>query len=108
MNFKMYLKHSMSCLKDLGMEVLVDQERRQVMLTMRSFDSSLVAEAVIGILPERHGIVAFRDDGAKSESWLTPIAPFDLVIQLAGVSYSGQVVRLIDGRIAVTLSLSPP
>lgn len=102
-----YLKHSMSCLKDQGMGVFVDPERREVLLSMSSFDSALVAEAVIRILPEQYGIEAFRDDSTKNDAWLTPSAPFGLVIQLSGVIYQVQVVKLIDGRVAVTLGPTP-
>lgn len=105
MKTKLYLKHSMSCLGDLGMEVDVDDARREVSLTMLSFDSNLVATAVTRILPEEHGVVAFRDDADKDDAWLTRPAPYGLLILVAGTAYRAQVVKLLDRRdVAVTLT----
>ncbi|MBI5270761.1 MAG: hypothetical protein HY856_13905 [Burkholderiales bacterium] len=42
----LYLKHSMSCLCDLLLEVGIDNDRREVVLAMAFFHSSLVADAV--------------------------------------------------------------
>jgi hypothetical protein len=103
MKDRLYIKHSMSCLRDLGMEVDIDQDLREVRLTMPTFDSALVSTAVTSILPEKHGVVAFRDDGAKDEAWLTRPAPYSLYVRLADVTYRSQVVKLFDSRIAITL-----
>jgi hypothetical protein len=78
---KAYLKHQMSCLRDLLVEVVVDHEKRVATLRANHFDSGLVAWHVRDLLPEEHGVVAWRDDQVKTgtELWLTPQAPYDQV-----------------------------
>lgn len=104
MKTKLYLKHSMSCLAGLGMEVDIDSDRREVSLLMSTFDSALVATAVTRILPDEHGVVAYIDDPQRDEAWRTMPAPYELSIHLAGAAYRAQVVKLFDGtESAVTL-----
>lgn len=105
MKTNLYLKHSMSCLADLGMEVDVDNARREVSLSMSRFDSALIATAVTRILADEHGVVAYRDDADKDDAWLTRPAPYGLLIHIAGTAYRAQVVKLLDRRdVAVTLA----
>ena len=101
-----YLKHQMSCLKDQAIEVDIDHERREVRLGMRVLDSSLVARLVRDILPEQHGVEAFRDDNQVlgEHVWITKPSAYKLLVDLSGVMYKAQVVRLFNSQeVAVTL-----
>ena len=101
-----YLKHMGSCLPDCLFRVTVDRERFLVTIASDAFDSSLVGWLVTQILPDQHGIVAYRDD----KDWVPPPAPYDLRIRIggqAGVEFSAQVVRLsgaVGGGVAMRLS----
>jgi HAD domain in Swiss Army Knife RNA repair proteins len=66
-----YLKHTGSCLPDGLFRVTVDRDRLQVTITSDAFDSHLVGWLVTDILPDQHGIVAYRDD----KDWVPPPAP---------------------------------
>ena len=105
--FKKYLKHTGSCLPDGLFRVEVDRDRLLVTITSDAFDSSLVGWLVTGILPDEHGIVAYREDDA---GWVPAAAPYDLQIRFggqAGVEFRAQVVRLssaVGGGVAVRLS----
>jgi hypothetical protein len=65
---------------------------------------------VTDILPDQHGIVAYRDD----KDWVPPPAPYDLRIRIgsqAGIEFGAQVVRLssaVGGGVAVRLSEPKP
>ncbi|MFG6488240.1 hypothetical protein ACG04R_16255 [Roseateles sp. BYS78W] len=113
MKAKLFLKHTMSCLHDQAIEVDIDETRREVRLAMAAFDSSLVARLVTDILPTDHGLVAYRDDNEKhgTEVWLTKPATYALSIDLAGLVYRADVVKLFrqagaGGMVAVTLTPS--
>lgn len=101
-----YLKHTGSCLPDGLFRVTVDRDRLRVTITSDAFDSSLVGCLVTDILPDQHGIVAYRDD----KDWVPPPAPYDLRIRIGsqtGIEFGAQVVRLsgaVGGRVAVRLS----
>lgn len=108
---KVYIKHQMSCLPDQLIEIDVDHERRLVHLTMTVFDSALVAEVAKTVLPlpENGAAIVWRDDTQKwTDAWLTKPADYDLRINLAGVLYASEVVKLFDGGIAVTLEPLKP
>ena len=104
--FEKYLKHTGSCLSDGLFRITVDRDRFLVTITSDAFDSSLVGWLVTAILPDQHGIVAYRDD----KDWVPPPAPFELRILIggqAGVEFIAQVVRLsgaVGGGVAVRLS----
>jgi len=95
----------MSCLEDQSMTLVVDRERREVVLSMDVFDSKLVSSAVLSELP-LVGVVAYRNDSNKvTEAWLTPAATYRLLIVIAGVRYRAQVVRLFNNTdVSVTLT----
>ena len=105
-----YLKHTGSCLPDGLFRVTVDRDRLRVTITSDAFDSHLVGWLVTDILPDQHGIVAYRDD----KDWVPPPAPYDLRIRIggqAGIELGAQVVRLSDavgGGVAVRLGEPKP
>ncbi len=101
-----YLKHTGSCLPDGLFRITVDRDRFLVTITSDAFDSHLFGWLVTDILPNQHGIVAYRDD----KDWVPPPAPYDIRVRIGGrtgVEFSAQVVRLssaVGGRVAVRLS----
>ena len=101
-----YLKHTGSCLPDGLFRVTVDRDRLRVTITSDAFDSHLVGWLVTDILPDQHGIVAYRDD----KDWVPPPAPYELRIGIggqAGVEFVAEVVRLssaVGGGVTVRLS----
>ena len=105
-----YLKHTGSCLPDALFRVAVDRDRLLVTITSDAFDSHLIGWLVTDILPDQHGIVAYRDD----KDWVPPPAPYDLLIRIggqAGIELGAQVVRLSDavgGGVAVRLGEPKP
>jgi len=105
-----YLKHTGSCLPDGLFRVTVGRDRFLVTITSDAFDSHLVGWLVTDILPDQHGIVAYRDD----KDWVPPPAPYDLRIRIggqAGVEFAAEVVRLssaVGGGVAVRLSEPQP
>jgi hypothetical protein len=104
MQKRVYLKHMLSCLADQAMTIEVDDERERVVVRCAAFDAHLIARLVMRVLPEQHGVIAYRDDANPTPTWTTPAAPCGLVIEFAGVEYRAQVVRLFDGEsVAVTL-----
>jgi hypothetical protein len=103
----LYLKHSLSCLSDQRIQVDVDRDRREVRLTMDTFDSALVADVVTRILPAEHQVEAYRDDAQKNDAtWLTRCADFALRIDIGGIPCRAQVVKLM-GRSDVAVTLEP-
>ena len=104
--FEKYLKHTGSCLPDGLFRVTVDRDRFLVTIVSDAFDSHLVGWLVTDILPDQHGVVAYRDD----KDWVPPPAPYDLRVRIcgpAGVEFGAQVVRLsgaVGGGVAVRLS----
>ena len=105
-----YLKHTGSCLPDGLFRVTLDRDRLLVTITSDAFDSHLVGWLVTDILPDQHGIVAYRDD----KDWVPPPAPYELRIRIggqAGIEFGAQVVRLsgaVGGGVAVLLSEPKP
>lgn len=101
-----YLKHTGSCLPDGLFRVTVDRDRFLVTITADAFDSHLVGWLMTQILPDQHGVIAFRDD----KDWAPPPAPYDVRVRIsgqAGVEFGAQVVRLsgaVGGGVAVRLS----
>ena len=108
--FEKYVKHFGSCLPDARFRVTVDRSRSQVTLESDAFDSHLVGWMVTRILPDEHGIVAYRDD----KDWHPPSAPYELRIRVGGqmrVEFAAHVVRLssaVGGGVAVRLSEPRP
>lgn len=98
------VKHTLSSLPDLVFESEVDHVRHIVQLKVARFDSYCIAAHVIGL--EKEGVVAYADDNAKNELWLTPRPPYSVTVDLAGVAYGCRVVKLVSGSAAVTLE--PP
>ncbi len=97
------LKHSMSCLDDLEVQVDIDPERLEVILELEHFDSCLVAHCVTQLLPER-GVRAYWDDSKKrGETWLTPGSTYQLFVLFGGRRHKAQVVRLVGGEATVWL-----
>ena len=97
---KLGLKHFGSCLPDLMVDVASDDAARLVTLTMKHFDSALVADIVTGEFHEL-GVSAFRDD---SLGWIKPDAAYRLRIDVAGHLFDAQVVKLaLPGRTSVQL-----
>jgi hypothetical protein len=103
---QVYFKHTMSCLSDQAMQLVVDHERRIVRLEVGKFDSALVASCIFDLQKEAGGVIAFRDDDQKDDLWLTKPAHYRLVIVFAGLELEAQVVKLFNGGVAVTLE--PP
>ena len=101
---QVYVKHSMSCLMDQAMTLEIDHERRVVHLSVRVFDSALVARLVVETLPDRFSVVAFQDDLQKDAQWITDRAPYGLRVEFAGRKFDARVVRLVDRTVAVTLN----
>ena len=105
-----YLKHTGSCLPDGMFQVTVDRDRFLVTITSDAFDSHLVGWLVTQILPDQHGVIAFRDD----KDWVPPPAPYDVRVRISGrggVEFGAQVVRLssaVGGGVAVRLSEPKP
>lgn len=98
------LKHTLSCLPDLELQVDIDPERLEVTLTCEHFDSSLVACYVMRILPAELGVCAFREDAAaRGEIGRTPASVYRLFVVFAGRRHLAQVVRLINGGVTVWL-----
>lgn len=99
-DFTMALKHSMSCLPDLSVHVIVDPKERLVTLEIDDLDSALILNLVTRILPEDHGAIAYADDSTG----LSPAAaPFGLRIQFDGRYYRAYVSKLISGTFAFRL-----
>lgn len=98
------VKHSMSCLPDLVIRHEIDEERKVVVVSVDAFDSSLITSWVVDVLDREHGVRAWRDDNDTNSAWLTRQAPYSLCLELAGVAYDVEVVRLFGSeRIAVSL-----
>ncbi len=98
------LKHAMSCLPDVELQVDIDPERLEATLTCEHFDSSLVAYCVTQVMPEKLGVRAFRDDAAaRGEMGLTPASSYRLFVVFGGRRHFAQVVRLTTGGVAVWL-----
>jgi HAD domain in Swiss Army Knife RNA repair proteins len=110
MTLDKYLKHTCSSLPDGLFRVAVDPHRLLVMITSDAFDSHLVGWLVTQILPDQHGVIAYRDD----EHWVPSPAPYDLRVRisgLGGIEFGAQVVRLsstVGGSVAVRLSEPKP
>lgn len=99
------LRHPISCLPSQIIDIAVDHDLRQVVLTMAMFDSSIVVEVATSTLSEAGVQVVRQDQDFETEAgWLTKPAEYGLRINLAGVLYTSDVVRLLDGEIAVTLA----
>ncbi len=102
-----FLKHTVSCLPDEIFRITVDPDRLLVTIASNAFDSALVGWLVTRILPDQHGIFAYREDGS---GWDVPPAPYELRIRLGGptrIELGAQVVRLsrdLGGSVAVRLS----
>jgi hypothetical protein len=106
MKTTLYLKHWMSCLPDQSIDLDIDHEAREVRLSMDAFDSALVIDVVMRILPAEHQVLAYRDDARKDAAWRTEAAPYRVRIDIASVRYRAQVVHLSghsDVTVAVTL-----
>ena len=107
---KKYLKHTGSCQPDGLFRVEVDRDRFRVTITSDAFDSHLIGWLVTDILPDQHGVIAFRDD----KDWVPAPAPYDLRVRIGGqmgVEFATQVVRLssaVGGGVAVRLSEPKP
>jgi hypothetical protein len=105
-----YLKHTGSCLPDGLFRVEVDRGRCLVTITSEAFDSQLVGWLVTEILPDQHGIVAYRDD----KDWVPAAAPYDLRVRIGGpaaIELDAQIVRLssaVGGGVVVRLSEPRP
>ena len=105
-----YLKHSFSCLPDAQFEIDIDDASRVVTITSKAMDSYLLSRLVTQILPDEHGIVAYRDDDA---AWLAPPLPYALRVRIGGprgIELGAQVVRLagaLGGALSVRLSELP-
>lgn len=85
------LKHTLSCLPDLEIQVDIDPERLEVTLTCEHFDSSLVACCVTRVLPEEFGVRAFREDAAaRGEIGRTPASIYRLFVVFAGRRHLAQ------------------
>jgi hypothetical protein len=99
-----YMKHTLSCLADLEIEIVIDRQQREVTLRVDTFDSELIADCVCRILPLQHGVVAYCDDNVKNDLWQTRRATYSLFVELAGILHHSQVVQLMSiSRVAVTL-----
>jgi hypothetical protein len=99
------VKHTMSCLSDLVIRHEIDDERKAVVLSVDAFDSSLIASFIMNVLDREYGVRAWRDDNDKTSAWLTRRSPYSLRIEIAGVGYEAEVVRLFGSdKIAVALS----
>jgi hypothetical protein len=102
-----YLKHWGSFLPDALLRVTVDRDLFLVTVSSTAFDSHLLGWLVTRILPEEHGIKAYRDDNA---GWTPSPAPYDLRVRIGGeahVELEAQVVRLsnaVGGGVSVRLS----
>jgi hypothetical protein len=89
---KLWVKHTGSCLPDVGFEVEIDEQRKRVVVKTEAFDSALVAHLITVILPTDAGVVAFRDD---SIGWVKPPAPYSLELQFGGQRFEASVVKLL-------------
>lgn len=106
-----YLKHSFSCLPDGLFEIEIDHLEQVVTVASERFDSSLVGWLITSILPESHGVVAFRDD---NQGWHPPLPAYALRIRVGAkgpqaVEFDASVVRLCNAIGAgVAVSLTSP
>ena len=88
----------------------MDRDRFLVTITSDAFYSHLIGWLVTDILPDQHGVVAYRDD----KDWVPAPAPYDLRVRIggpAGVEFGAQVVRLssaVGGGVAVRLAEPKP
>ena len=106
-----YMKHTMSgAAGDLLIEFEADMVSKIVETQMKRFDSSLFTDFVVSYLPEQHGIVAYMDDNAKGNQWMTPDTEFKLFANFSGIRLRAEVVVLFkqghascSPRIAVIL-----
>lgn len=104
--FEVYLKHMGSCLPDVLFRIVADRHRSSVTILSEAFDSSLMSTLLTRILPDQHGIVAYRDD----KHWVPPAPPYELKVRIgrpSTVEFSAQVVRLssaVGADVAVRLS----
>lgn len=107
-HFEKYVKHFGSCLPDAMFRVTLDRLRRLITIASDAFDSHLVGWLVTRLLPEDHGIRAYREDDA---GWHPLPAPYELRLRIggqAGVEFIAEVVRLssaVGGGVTVRLSM---
>jgi hypothetical protein len=101
-----YIKHSFSCLPDCKFDVEVDKNTRVVVVESTHFDSDLFGSLVADLLPEKLGVVAYRDDDA---GWTPPPARYRVLVKFAGVDLEASVVKLASalGRHRVAVRLDP-
>ena len=108
MTSKFYLKHWTSCLVDLPVECVIDAKRREVGLEVKDFDSALIVDCVVRSLMQPHGIPAWRGDAAVDGDRLVRPATCTVLVEMAGILFLAQVVRMFaqrgaDPKYAVTL-----
>lgn len=110
-SFDRYLKHMGSCLPDSKFRITVDRGRRRVTIAARAFDSYLIGWLVTRILPDEHGVKAYREDDS---GWPAAPAAYELRVRIGdegGIELDAEVVRLssaVGGSVAVWLGEPRP
>ncbi|WP_374402908.1 hypothetical protein [Niveibacterium sp.] len=103
-----YMKHMGSCLANLPVQAVIDDDARSVTIRAPRFDSALLAGFVEQVLP-RHGVrAAFRDDNDPRRT--PPEAQWSMVFVLGDTHLHLYAVKLgswVGGQMALVLSTNP-
>ena len=94
------MKHSMSTLPDLAVQVEIDRPGRLVTFGADSIDSALLLDLIFYILPKEHEVVAFTD---YSTGLTPPAPPFGLRIRFDGRYLRAHASKLITGSFELRL-----
>jgi len=82
------LKHQLSYLQDCVCDIKIDKEKKMILLNVSNFDSALIIDCIVNVIPKEFQIISYEDDNKRS------VSEYSTRLQFSELTFFCEVVKL--------------